>query len=57
MKMTENYTIIEPITGLFNRKNLSLIDPPLVAINCTWNCGVEMKIVFRRLVIDVNISR
>ena len=48
-----NLTVVETVTGLFRRRNLTLDDPPLVAINCTWNCGPEMWIVRRTMTFDV----
>ena len=51
--MTTNFTIVETLTGLFTRNNLTLNDPPLMSINCTSNCGDKMIIRFGRLEIDV----
>ena len=53
MKMTNDVTVVETITGLFTRRNLTLSDPPLVSITCEQNCGPEMWIVLRRMIFDV----
>ena len=37
--MSDATTVIETVAGLFERKNLTLNDPPLMSINCTSNCG------------------
>ena len=51
--MTADVTVVETVTGLFERRNLTVQDAPLVSIECTNNCGPEMWIVLRRLTIVV----
>ena len=53
MVMTNETTVVETVTGLFTRRNLTLHDPPLISINCTWNCGPEMWIVLRTMEFSV----
>ena len=54
--MTSDYTVVETLTGLFSRQNLTLIDPPLLAINCSANCGEKVHFSLGDLVLDVSRS-
>ena len=54
LQMTEEFTVVEMLTGLFTRRNLTLDDPPLVSITCTHNCGPEMWIIERTMNFQVS---
>ena len=52
--MSDATTVIETVAGLFERKNLTLNDPPLMSINCTSNCGERMLLSYGNLNISVS---
>ena len=53
IETTRGAHIIEPISGIFTRQNLTLSDPPLLSINCTSNCG-ELQNIKGNLNISVS---
>ena len=53
---TPSFTVVETMTAMFTRINLTLVDAPLVSINCTSNCGSKMHFVLGDMVLDVSCS-
>ena len=53
---TPSFTVVETMTAMFTRINLTLVDAPLVSINCTSNCGSKMHFVLGDMVLDVSYS-
>ena len=56
LELTDSVTVVETVTGLFNRTNLTLTDPPLVSINCSANCGDRVLLTDGSLNITVSVS-
>ena len=54
METDEDTVIVETVTALFIRNNLTLVDPPLVSIECTANCRRAIIITDGPLIINVS---
>ena len=55
MVTTNETTVVETVSGLFTRRDLTTADAPLMSINCTHNCGPEMWIVERTMTFVVRV--